>query len=172
MLRRIGLAGLFWGVLFVFVFGAGGSLFGQPVEYHGADSVFQDNGITILWAILKGKNEDASTVYVRIVKTGPASEDLKSFSVIARDVLSGDEETVISDKVLNVVNTIVETRGSFSDKAQRRFVFYEGRKAGQTTRPSVEVYYYAIPDTAPEFLTSTALETYLEDTLARLRTAR
>ncbi|HUX14295.1 MAG TPA: hypothetical protein VMW87_14800 [Spirochaetia bacterium] len=151
---------------------AGGVAFAQTAEYHGADSVFRDHGLTILWAILKGKDEDSSSVYVRIAKSGPASEQLGLFSVVARDVISGDEQVVIPRRVLNDLNTITEERGSFTDKAQRRFLFYRGRDTAGTADPAVEVYYYAIPDTAPEFLTAAAAEAYLKDTLERVGASR
>ncbi len=172
MTKRMGSLRLFLALTLAELVVCGGAVFAQTAEYHGADSVFQGNGLTILWAILKGKDADSSSVYIRIARTGPASEQLGLFSVVARDVLSGDEEVVISRRVLNDLNTITEERGSFTDKAQRRFLFYKGRDTNGTVDPVVEVYYYAIPDTAPEFLTLAAAETYLRDTLERIGGSR
>ena len=36
-------------------------------KYHGADSVFKANGISIFWAILKGSEESNSWVHIKII---------------------------------------------------------------------------------------------------------
>ena len=45
------------------------SLAYPETEYHGADSVFEKEGIVILWAILKGQDEASSWVYTKIVNS-------------------------------------------------------------------------------------------------------
>ena len=42
-------------------------------EIHGADSSFRAEGITILWAILKGPAEESSFVHIRILQADPGS---------------------------------------------------------------------------------------------------
>lgn len=149
-----------------------GVSFGQPKVIHGADAVFRRNGITILWAILKGRDEGSSTVYMRVIRGASADGELGSYSVMARDVLTGDETVAQGVRELRDVNTVTESRSAFTDMAQRRFLFYVSPRAPDPRDPAIEIYYYAIPDTAPEFLSKDALEGYLSDTAGRVDAAR
>ncbi len=153
------------------LFGASGRLFAQTTELHGADAVFKDHGISILWAILKGKDESSSVVYMRIIRGDTAKSELSSFSVVARDVFSGDESPVVAHRSLANSNTVTESRAAFSDKAERRFLFYGAETGSGNGKPLFDVYYYAIPDTAPEFLSKDAVEQYLADTAMRMDSA-
>ncbi len=56
----------FW--LWAYYFGLQGSshAYGEK-EYHGADSIFEKEGIIILWAIFKGSTEETSWVYIKMI---------------------------------------------------------------------------------------------------------
>ena len=75
-----------WMVLFE---GEISPVFGQT-EFHGADSVFEREGITILWAILKGLTQESSWVYINIINS--EKDPFQKFSVEAVDPFSKEKE--------------------------------------------------------------------------------
>src|SRR5512136_1849477 len=99
-------------------------LFGQT-EFHGADSVFQKNGVTILWAILKGPDEDHSWVYLQIVASEEMIQSFQRFSVEAVDPFTNTREWVLKGNRLERRNLIKETRSCFRDRTGRRVLFYK-----------------------------------------------
>jgi len=111
-----------------------------PSEYHGADSTFKANGISIFWAIFKGPEESSSWVYIRIINQEDDLNQFRTFSLIASNPFSDAEEWIIKAEKLN----------------------YKSEK------PDMAVYYLSVPDTAPEFLTLEKLEAYFKDAEKRL----
>ena len=71
-------------LLFLFVLMAGGPAMAAK-EIHGADSSFRSQGITILWAILKGASEETSLVHIRILHDKAVAPGLTFFGVEAVD---------------------------------------------------------------------------------------
>jgi len=136
-------------------------------EYHGADSVFEKDGIVILWAILKGPDEASSWVYTKIVK----SEDnpFHFFSVEAIDPFSKEKERVLKGMKLEKENVVKSIRTSFRDKTSRRFLFYRNIEALEKETPDMTVFYMGVPDTAPEVLSEKEMENYFEKALERVR---
>lgn len=142
-----------------------------PSEYHGADSTFKANGISIFWAILKGPEESSSWVYIRIINQ--QVDDLnqfRAFSMIASNPFSGAEEWIIKAEKLKKENIIKLNRESFKELMKRRFLFYKSEKIEdyKSEKPDMVVYYLSVPDTAPEFLTLEKLEAYFKDAEKRL----
>lgn len=142
----------------------------ESKEYHGADSVFKANGISIFWAILKGSEESDSWVYIKI--TNP-EDDLKQFHVfglIATDPFSDSEEWIIKGEKLKKENIIKLNRESFKKMMGRTFFFYQNEKIEdyQSEIPDMIVYYLSVPDTAPEFLTLEKLIAYFKEAEKRL----
>jgi len=156
-------------ITLIFAFGVAVPVFAQNSVYHGADSVFRAEGLTLLWAIVKGKDEQTSVVYVRILANDSARNSFAAFRVVARDVLTGSEAVVVKSHALKNQNSVTESRAAFGDKTQRRFFFYTDTSSANGQTPALEIYYYAIPDTAPEFLSQNALEKYFADAAQRLR---
>ncbi len=146
--------------------------FGIPLahsqtEYHGADSVFEKDGIVILWAILKGQDETSSWVYTKIIK----SEDnpYHFFSVEAIDPFSKEKEWVVKGMGLEKVNVVKSVRTSFRDKTSRRFLFFRNAEALEKETPDMTVFYMGVPDTAPEVLSEKEMDSYFEKALGRVR---
>jgi hypothetical protein len=132
-------------------------LFGQN-EFHGADSVFEREGITILWAILKGSTEESSWVYIKIVNSGKSPSQI--FSVEAVDPFSKEKEWVVKGKNLEKENLVRSNRTSFRDKTARRILFYRSTKAFEKENPDMAVYYLGVPDTSPEVLSEKECANY------------
>jgi hypothetical protein len=151
-----------WGLL-------GTSLAYGQKEYHGADSVFEMQGVVILWAILKGTDEDHSWVYIKIINSGVPPSAWQSYGVQAVDPFSNEKEWVAKGIKLEREGLIKATRSSFKEKSGRRIIFYG--KTGDDTqdKPAMAVFYTSIPDTTPEFLTETQLEDYFAKAMERLK---
>jgi len=141
-------------------------LFGQN-EFHGADSVFEREGITILWAILKGQDEAGSWVYIKIINSG--KNPFQIFSVEAVDPFTKEKEWVIKGERLGEENVIKGVRSSFRDKTARRILFYRSTEAFEKENPGMTVYYLGVPDTSPEVLSEKEMEEYFEKAIERLK---
>ena len=109
------------------------SLAYPETEYHGADSVFEKEGIVILWAILKGQDEDSSWVYIKIVNS--RKNPYQIFSVEAIDPFSKENEWVVKGQKLEKENVVKSIRASFRDKTSRRILFYRNTEALEKRLP-------------------------------------
>jgi len=141
-------------------------------SYHGADTVFQAEGIAIFWAILKGEDEEHSLVYINISATGNTASAFRKYSLQASDPFSDEKKWVFTDKYFGKNNLIKLNRASFRDMMERRFFFYKNDEHSPDDRPDMTVYYMSIPDTAPEFLNESDLLAFFKGAMARLTTAR
>ncbi len=137
-------------------------------EYHGADSVFQAEGIAIFWAILKGKDDESSLVYINLIRTDDSGKPFQKYSVLAIDPFSKEEKWVIEGEKFDEKNLLKLNRASFRDMTERRFFFYKSDKNHEDKKPDMVVYYLSIPDTAPEFFEESQLEDYFKEAITRL----
>ncbi len=142
--------------------------FGQK-EYHGADSVFRIEGITILWAIWKGPDEDHSWVYLKIIYPETGDRRYRFFSVEAVDPFTGKKEWVVKGERLEKENVVKSVRSSFREMTGRRILFYRDPKEVQEDRPEMTVFYMGVPDTSPELLNEKQIEDYFSKALERLK---
>jgi len=143
----------------------------ESIKYHGADSAFKANGISIFWAILKGPEESSSWVYIRIInQQEDGLNQFRTFSLIASDPFSDSEEWIIKAEKLKKESIIKLNRESFKEMMKRRFLFYQSEKIEdyKSEKPDMVVYYLSVPDTAPEFLALEKLEAYFKDAEKRL----
>jgi hypothetical protein len=136
-------------------------------EFHGADSAFEREGITILWAILKGPTEESSWVYIKIVNSG--KNPFQTFSVEAVDPFSKEKEWVVKGEKLEEENVVKGVRSSFKDKTARRILFYRSTEAFERENPDMAIYYLGVPDTSPEVLSEKEMENYFEKAIERLK---
>ena len=136
-------------------------------EYHGADSVFEKEGIVILWAILKGQDEASSWVYIKIVNSG--GNPYQIFSVEAIDPFSKEKEWVVKGQQLEKKNVVKSIRTSFRDKTSRRILFYQNTEALKKQTPDMAVFYMGVPDTSPEVLSEKEIGNYFEKALERTK---
>jgi hypothetical protein len=141
-------------------------VFGQR-EFHGADSTFEREGITILWAILKGPTEESSWVYIKIINS--EKSPFRIFGVEAVDPFSNEKEWVVKGKKLEKENLVRAVRTSFRDKTARRILFCRNAEAFEKENPDMTIYYLSVPDTSPEVLSEKEMEDYFEKALQRLK---
>jgi hypothetical protein len=138
-------------------------------EYHGADSLFEKEGIVILWAILKGSAEESSWVYIKIIQTGGGPASFQLFSVEAVDPFSNQKEWVVKGEVLKKEYMVKSIRASFRERTARRVLFYEKAEDLLKGNPAMIVFYLGVPDTSPEFSTEGGIENYFEKAFSRLK---
>ena len=138
-------------------------------EIHGADSSFRAQGVTILWAILKGASEETSFVHIRILYAASATPALGFFSVEAVDPFSKETAWVMKGEPLGAIQTLKIVRTDFRDKTERWLHFYTDRESLEKGQAALTIFYHSVPDTAPELLTEAELEAYLVQALSRIK---
>jgi hypothetical protein len=138
-------------------------------ELHGADSSFRADGITILWAIMKGSSEENSLVHIRILHDTAAAPAITLFSVEAVDPFSKERAWVLKGEPLRTLQTLKIVRTDFRDKTERWLHFFTDREALEKDRPALTIFYHGVPDTAPELLSEADLEAYLAQALLRMK---
>lgn len=143
------------------------SLARSETEYHGADSVFEKDGIIILWAILKGQDEASSWVYIKIINAG--GNPFQFYSVEAIDPFSKEKGWGVKGHKLEKDNIVKSARASFRDKTSRRILFYGNRDTLEKEKPDMTVFYLGVPDTSPEMLSEREMDRYFENALERVK---
>jgi hypothetical protein len=150
-----------------------GLMAGRPAlattELHGADSSFRTEGITILWAILKGSSDENSFVHIRILHDTAAAPAITLFGVEAVDPFSKERVWVVKGVPLRTLQTLKTVRTDFRDKTERWLHFFTDREALEKGRPALTIFYHGVPDTAPELLSEADLEAYLAQALLRMK---
>jgi hypothetical protein len=148
-------------------------LAGRPAfaatEIHGADSSFRAEGVTVLWAILKGPAEESSFVHIRILHHTAAVPGLTFYRVEAVDPFSKERAWVMKGESLGAIQTLKIVRTDFRDKTERWLHFYPDRESLEKGRPALTIFYHGVPDTAPELLTEAELEAYLAQAPSRIK---
>jgi hypothetical protein len=132
---------------------------------HGENSEFAGRGVAMVWAILKAPVEEQSQVVVRIARLDPA---YVSISIDGVDPFDQRRREVLGRTRLGEVFETRIARGTFADFTRREFHLYTAQDE-QARVPSLTVYYMGVPDTAPEFLTESALSAYLTDALRKVQ---
>ena len=158
-------AGTVAGLVLIILLIAGRPAF-AATEIHGADSSFRAQGITILWAILKGPAEESSFVHIRILQADPGS--FRFYGVEAVDPFSKETAWVVRGEPLRGVQTVKSVRTEFRDKTERWLQFYADRESLEKGQAALTIFYHGVPDTAPELLTEAELEVYLVQALSRI----
>jgi hypothetical protein len=129
---------------------------------------YAGQGIALAWAILRGANEAATVVVVRIV----ADPDL--YPVVAAtgsDPFSQRAEPLLRATPSAGGLDLRVARAHFADFPRTELRFYASAAAAQSDTSRLVVYYLGVPDTTPEFATEANLEAYLAARIARVRGA-
>jgi len=144
----------------------------KTVSFHGADSVFRKEGITVIWALLKGKDLSDSTVYITLNTTEEVRDNLKYYSVRASDPFSDRVEWLVVAEELRERNVIKLERKLFEELTAREILFYQDldqdKDSFQDEEENLSIYYLSLPDTTPEFTLIDQLEKYFDEAEKRL----
>jgi len=161
-------AGTVTGLVLIILLIAGRPAF-AATEIHGADSSFRAQGVTILWAILKGASEETSFVHIRILHDKAAAPELQFYRVEAVDPFSKETAWVMKGEPLGAIQTLKIVRTDFRDKTERWLHFYTDRESLKKGQAALTIFYHGVPDTAPELLTEAELEAYLVQAPSRIK---
>ena len=130
----------------------------QGPAVHGADSIFAEHGLGIVWGVLKNDAEERTMVVARVSNPGGRYAYV---SVDGVDPFTQRRVAVIEGRPLGTSIDLGMPRASFADLPRREIHLYASAADWRAGRPSLTVYYLGVPDSTPEFTTEAALETYL-----------
>jgi hypothetical protein len=137
-------------------------------EIHGMADAYAGEGVALAWAILRGADEAATVVVVRIVA---APDRYPIVAATGRNPFSQRAEPLLRATPSAGGVDLRVARARFADFPRTELRFYESVAAAQSDTPRLVVYYLGVPDTTPEFATEANLEAYLVDRIARVRGA-
>ena len=140
----------------------------QGIEFHGADSTFQTEGLVLMWAVLRATDEESTQVVLDIVKTSPAAERYRFYSVVVADPFTGEKQIEVEAAALEEKNRVLRARPDFQIFSNRRILFFTDESSAALGQPEITVFYQGVPDTSPEFAEIDLLESYFEQVLQRL----
>ena len=141
---------------------------GQGLEIHGENSVFAGYGVAIAWGILKGATEEQTQVIARIV---PAGEGFAAVRIEGVDPFTQSRHVFIDGRSLHDRLDVRTPRGTFAEFPRREILLYRTDADWKARSATVTIYYLGLPDTTPEFISEAALFTYLDEALAKIRSA-
>jgi hypothetical protein len=157
-MKAIALLACFAGAAFCAPVGAD-----APRDAHGVGDVFAAPGVTLAWGILRGADEAATQVVVRIVAD---PQVYPTVSAVAKNPFSDRQQALLPATPTAGGVEIRVPRAQYAD-----FPRTELRLYGPTAdAPALVVFYLGVPDTTPEFATEAKLKAYLADRVARAST--
>lgn len=131
-----------------------------PKEVHGSLDAFAAPGVTLAWAILRGKEEASTEVVVR-VDIDPGL--YRSLIVVGVDPFTKASQPLASLNSVDGTMTVRLLRSRFADLPRTEWRLYATAQPGAAEVPALIVFYQGIPDTTPEL----KAERELSDSLAR-----
>jgi hypothetical protein len=135
-----------------------------PREAHGVGDVFVAPGVALAWGILRGADEAATQVVVRIVAD---PQVYPTVSAVAKNPFSEAQQGLLPATPTAGGVEMRVPRARYAD-----FPRTELRFQGPTAdTPALVVFYLGVPDTTPEFATEAKLKAYLADRVARASTS-
>ena len=137
-----------------------------PREVHGSADVFAAPGVALAWGVLRGATEADTRIVIRI------ATDRTAFAAVA--VIGSDPFTKGERPILPVTPTTTGVdvrvpRAHFADFPRTELRLFGSANPARDEAPKLVVFYLGVPDTAPEFPSAAALETYLAARIARAR---
>jgi len=138
--------------------------------YHGADSVFKAEGVSVIWGVIRGTDESNTMVYIKLVATDKAREHFKYYSVKATDAFSDAAQWLAKGKKLQPANMVEHARELFQTLTERTILLYGDidPENVENEKESFSVYYLSLPDTTPEFTEREKMEKYFVEAQSRL----
>jgi hypothetical protein len=134
-------------------------------ELHGMADAFAAPGVAMAWGVVRGADETATVVVVRVV-TRPASYPW--LAVAGSDPFTQRKQPLLAATRSGGVIDVRTSRAHFADFPRTELRFYESAEAAQQDVPALVVFFLGVPDTTPEFASEDKLQAYLGDRVARL----
>src|SRR5262249_42746225 len=136
-----------------------------PREVHGSADAYGSDGLKLIWAVLRGPNEAATVVVLRIAAD---PQRYPMVAVVGRNPFSQQAKPLLDAKATADGVELRVARSHFADFPRTELRFYGSAAAAQADAPQLVVYFLGVPDTTPEFASEDRLRAYVSDRSARL----
>lgn len=137
-----------------------------PREMHGSADIFAAPGVALAWGVLRGATEAATEVVIRIA-ADPAM--FASLAVVGGDPFTKGERPIFPITSTTAGIDVRVPRTHFADFPRTELRLFVSARPAPNEAPALVVFYLGVPDTAPEFPSATALESYLAARIAQAR---
>ncbi|HYT96188.1 MAG TPA: hypothetical protein VEO36_02600 [Casimicrobiaceae bacterium] len=137
-----------------------------PREVHGSGDAYAAGGVALAWGVLRGANESATTVVIRIA-TDPGVYAMAA--AVGIDPFTQSRQTRLAATKVDRAVDLRVPRSSFADLPRTEFRFFSSGADAQADVPQLVVYFLGVPDTTPEFAEPAALDAYLAGRIERAR---
>ena len=135
-----------------------------PIEVYGSLDAFATPGFAIAWAVLRGKDESATEVVVR-VDVDPKMYG--SLSVTGVDPFTKASQLLAPLAPVEGARFVHVPRSRFAELPRTEWRLYTSPTAKALDMPSLVVYYQGVPDTTPEFNAESQLTQSLAQRIER-----
>ncbi len=133
-------------------------------EVHGMSDAFAAPGVALAWGILRGADEAATVVVMRIVADRAA---YPWFAVTGIDPFTRAKHRVLAPTRSADVTYVRAPRSHYAEFPRTEVRFYDSESAALKDSPALIVFFLGVPDTTPEFATEEKLEAYFRQRLLR-----
>jgi hypothetical protein len=137
-------------------------------EVHGSSDIYAAPGVALAWGVLRGANERATTVVLRVV-TDPALYPW--LAVAGIDPFTKAEQPAQPPTASSGSLDVRIPRAQFADYPRTELRLYASAAAARGGAPALMIFYHGVPDTTPEFTDPGKLEAHLAARIAHARAA-
>ena len=148
------------------LFAAAVSAADAPREAHGSADSYAAPGVALAWGVLRGANEAATTVVMRVV-TDPAMYPW--LAVAGIDPFTKAEQPVQAATPSGGSLDVRIARAQFADYPRTELRLFASAAAARSGAPALMIFYHGVPDTTPEFTDPGKLEAHLAARIAGVR---
>lgn len=135
-----------------------------PREVHGSADAFAVPGMALAWGVLRGANEAATVVVIRIATDPLVFADIE---VTGSDPFTQRRQVAVARAPSTGSAELRVPRAHFAEFPRTEFRFFPSPAATQSA--PLLVFYLGVPDTTPEFADEARLDSYLRDRIAKVR---
>lgn len=137
-------------------------------ETHGSADAFAAPGVALAWGVLRGANELATIVVLRVV-TDP--QMFPWIAVSGIDPFTKAEQPVLRATASTGTLDVRMPRTQFADYPRTELRLFATAAEAADGAPTLVVFYHGVPDTTPEFTDTAKLDAHLAARIAQARTA-
>jgi hypothetical protein len=137
-----------------------------PRDVHGSADAFAAPGVALAWGVLRATAEADTRVVIRVTAERGA---FAALTVVGIDPFTQKEGLLLPVTPLAGTLDVRVARTHFADFPRTELRLFATSNPTPNEAPKLVVFYLGVPDTAPEFASAAALETYLAARIVRAR---
>jgi len=137
-----------------------------PREAHGSADAYAAPGVALAWGVLRGANEAATTLVMRVVNDPQAYPWL---AVIGIDPFTKAEQPRQRATASNGTIDVRIPRAQFAEFPRTELRLFASAAAARSGIPALVIFYHGVPDTTPEFTDPAKLDAHLAARVAQVR---